>query len=90
MDAAGVSSLNGVLYRQRTGKKGSGVGVHELMREIREVYQQWLEGDLSQEDALFAIGDLLEGEAGKGFSAELGPHDGLRSIVSHKSASAGG
>jgi hypothetical protein len=30
------------------------------MREIREVYQSWLEGDLSQEDALFAIGDLLD------------------------------
>jgi hypothetical protein len=30
------------------------------MREIREIYQGWLAGDLSQEDALFAIGDLLD------------------------------
>jgi hypothetical protein len=29
------------------------------MREIREIYQKWLEGDLAQEDALFAIGDVL-------------------------------
>ena len=61
-----------------------------MMREIREVYQRWLEGDLSQEDALFAIGDLLDREAGKGASAELGPHDSHRPVVSHKSASAGG
>jgi hypothetical protein len=30
------------------------------MREIQEVYQRWLNGELSQEDTLFAIGDLLE------------------------------
>jgi hypothetical protein len=30
-----------------------------MMREIREIYQRWLDGDLSQEDALFAIGDVL-------------------------------
>jgi len=29
------------------------------MREIQEVYQRWLNGELSQEDTLFAIGDLL-------------------------------
>ncbi len=35
------------------------------MREIHEVYQRWLNGELSQEDTLFAIGDLLEkGTAG--------------------------
>jgi hypothetical protein len=37
------------------------------MREVREIYQRWLDGDLSQEDALFAIGDVLDekpGEAG--------------------------
>ena len=31
------------------------------MVEIREIYRRWLEGDLSQEDALFAIGDALDG-----------------------------
>ena len=30
------------------------------MRDIQEVYQRWLNGELSQEDTLFAIGDLLE------------------------------
>jgi hypothetical protein len=30
------------------------------MRDIRDVYQRWLNGDLSQEDTLFAIGDLLD------------------------------
>jgi hypothetical protein len=36
------------------------------MREIREIYQRWLDGDLSQEDALFAIGDVLDEETGEG------------------------
>jgi hypothetical protein len=37
------------------------------MREIRNVYDRWLRGELSQEDTLFAIGDLLEkGAAGCG------------------------
>jgi hypothetical protein len=40
------------------------------MREIREIYQRWLEGDLSQEDALFAIGDLLDEEAGEGAASD--------------------
>jgi hypothetical protein len=30
------------------------------MREVRDIYQRWLDGDLSQEDALFAIGDVLD------------------------------
>jgi hypothetical protein len=34
--------------------------VTDLRREIQEVYQRWLNGELSQEDTLFAIGDLLE------------------------------
>lgn len=33
------------------------------MREVREIYQRWLDGDLSQEDALFAIGDVLDDQA---------------------------
>lgn len=37
----------------------------ESMREIREIYQNWLDGELSQEDALFAIGDLLEEQEGE-------------------------
>ena len=57
-----------------------------MMREIREVYQRWLDGDLSQEDALFAIGDLLDIEAGRGSSPELRPHEGLLAVVAHKSA----
>jgi hypothetical protein len=36
------------------------------MREIQEVYQRWLKGELSQEDTLFAIGDLLEKGANGG------------------------
>lgn len=32
----------------------------DVMREIRDIYQRWLEGGLSQEDALFAIGDALD------------------------------
>jgi len=31
------------------------------MKEIREIYQRWLNGSLTQEDALFAIGDILNG-----------------------------
>jgi hypothetical protein len=31
------------------------------MKEIREIYQRWLNGSLTQEDALFAIGDVLNG-----------------------------
>jgi hypothetical protein len=31
----------------------------ELLRAIRAVYRKWLDGALSQEDALFEIGDLL-------------------------------
>jgi hypothetical protein len=30
------------------------------MHEIREIYQRWLDGALAQEDALFAIGDVLQ------------------------------
>ena len=45
------------------------------MREIREIYQRWLDGDLSQEDALFAIGDLLDEESNPGSMAELRPFD---------------
>ena len=30
------------------------------MRDIRDVYRRWLDGGLSQEDTLFAIGDLLD------------------------------
>jgi hypothetical protein len=29
------------------------------MREIRDIYERWLDGQLAQEDALFAIGDIL-------------------------------
>ena len=36
----------------------------DLMREIREIYRRWLDGDLSQEDALFAIGDALGESSG--------------------------
>jgi len=39
--------------------------VSELTTEIREIYQQWLDGSLSQEDALFSIGDALD-EASSG------------------------
>ena len=41
----------------------------DLMREIREIYQRWLGGDLSQEDAMFAIGDVL-GEASSGIDRD--------------------
>lgn len=42
------------------------------MREVREIYQRWLDGDLSQEDALFAIGDVLDEEAGEAVGVERG------------------
>ena len=29
------------------------------MTDISTIYQRWLSGDLAQEDALFAIGDVL-------------------------------
>jgi len=32
------------------------------MAEIHEIHQQWLKGRLSQEDALFSIGDVLDQE----------------------------
>jgi hypothetical protein len=41
------------------------------MREIQEVYQRWLNGELSQEDTLFAIGDLLEKNTSGGDVGEL-------------------
>lgn len=47
-------------YSVQKADRAGGSFVGDLMREIREIYQSWLEGDLSQEDALFAIGDLLE------------------------------
>lgn len=49
-----------VSLRYWVQKTGGGQVVGKGMREIREIYQSWLDGDLSQEDALFAIGDLLE------------------------------
>jgi hypothetical protein len=36
-----------------------GENAAELLLAIEMVYHQWLGGDLPQEDALFAIGDLL-------------------------------
>jgi hypothetical protein len=47
-------------YSVQKADSAGGSVVGDLMREIREIYQSWLDGDLSQEDALFAIGDLLE------------------------------
>jgi len=41
------------------------------MRDIRDVYQRWLDGELSQEDTLFAIGDLLERDGAGSDAAEL-------------------
>ena len=32
----------------------------DLVMEIRSIYAQWRAGEISQEDALFAIGDCLE------------------------------
>jgi hypothetical protein len=34
--------------------------VIDQLSQIQDVYQRWLEGVLSQEDALFAIGDILQ------------------------------
>lgn len=45
------------------------------MGKVREIYERWLDGDLSQEDALFAIGDLLDEESKSGPAAEHGPGD---------------
>jgi hypothetical protein len=49
------------------------------MVEIREIYRRWLEGDLSQEDALFAIGDALDvGQEAEGDSERLAALGGDR------------
>jgi hypothetical protein len=55
------------------------------MREIQEVYQRWLNGELSQEDTLFAIGDLLE-KSGTGREDGEAPPDqqGSRQAVGRK------
>jgi hypothetical protein len=36
------------------------------MAEIHAIHQQWLKGRLSQEDALFSIGDVLDRERAHG------------------------
>jgi len=55
------------------------------MRDIRDVYQRWLAGDLSQEDTLFAIGDLLEeGGVVSGDGDVLEGRQGGRQAVGHK------
>ena len=46
-----------------------------LIGQIRDIYQRWLDGDLSQEDVLFAIGDLLDDEADPASEAEHRPRD---------------
>ena len=32
---------------------------HDVLRAIDAIYRRWLDGEISQEDALFQIGDLL-------------------------------
>jgi hypothetical protein len=32
---------------------------HDVLRAIDAIYRRWLDGEISQEDALFEIGDLL-------------------------------
>jgi hypothetical protein len=58
--------------------------VSDLTSEIREIYQRWLEGGLSQEDALFSIGDTLDEAGGP---AECG-HDatGTKPGAAYKSS----
>ena len=41
----------------------------DSLAEIRDIYQQWLKGRLSQEDALFTIGDVLDQERAHGGGA---------------------
>ena len=55
--------------------------VRAVIRQISSVYEGWLRGDLSQEDALFAIGDVLREQKGQGSRfepppAEQGPRTG--------------
>ena len=45
-------------FKRAHQRQGASVG--GSMREVRDIYQRWLDGDLSQEDALFAIGDVLD------------------------------
>ncbi|MGZ3274407.1 MAG: hypothetical protein ACXU82_14675 [Caulobacteraceae bacterium] len=45
-----------------------------MMQEIREIYRRWLDGDLSQEDALFAIGEVL-GEVSSQDGGDSGAED---------------
>ena len=54
------------------------------MREIQEVYQRWLNGELSQEDTLFAIGDLLEKNESGEDGESPGDRQGDRHAVGQK------
>jgi hypothetical protein len=55
------------------------------MREIRDVYQRWLKGELSQEDTLFAIGDLLAKDAaGRGEDQAPADQQGGRQAAGRK------
>ena len=45
--------------------------MNDLMRDIQDVYQRWLNGELSQEDTLFAIGDLLGMGTASGDGGEI-------------------
>lgn len=37
---------------------------HDVLRAIDAIYWRWLNGEISQEDALFEIGDLLDRSLG--------------------------
>jgi hypothetical protein len=46
-----------------------------LIGQIRDICQRWLDGDLSQEDALFAIADLLDEDPTPRPAVEYRPSD---------------
>jgi hypothetical protein len=57
------------------------------MRDIQEVYQRWLNGELSQEDTLFAIGDLLGMGTAGGDEGEIpGDRPGGRQAAGQKNS----
>ena len=55
------------------------------MHDIRQIYQSWLAGDLSQEDTLFAIGDALDMDNDSPAKEADAAAEG-RSAAAHKSS----
>jgi hypothetical protein len=58
--------------------------VGDAVTEIRSIFQKWLDGELSQEDALFAIGDVLQRESERASRDERAARPPVRSPSSDR------